>query len=176
MKMKTVQSPKFKVQGRASGGLRLLSLRDFGLWTLGLGLLLVPLARAEDRSSTPKSDVQTVSGFQVPEYDDEGNLKSKLFGDFAKVLPEGVIEISQLRIEFYEKGHVNMTVTAPRCLYDQKKGSAESDADVRIAREDMVVTGKGFSWNNKDQVFQILTQAKVVVKQAREKMNTGVQK
>ena len=54
-----------------------------------------------------EAQVQTVTGFRVPDYDEDNNLKSQLFGDFAKVLPNGVIEITQLKIDFYgdELGH-----------------------------------------------------------------------
>ncbi len=110
---------------------------------------------------------QTVTGFRVPEYDEENNLKTLLLGDFAKVLADGVIEITGLRIEVYQEGKVAMTVTAPHCRFHQKTGMAESDGDVRIANEEMVVTGKGFNWNNKDEVFNIRSQTKVVLRNAR---------
>jgi len=116
---------------------------------------------------------QTVTGFRVPEYDENNNLKSQLFGDFAKVLPDGVIEITQLKIDFYQDGEVGMTVTAPKCIYHQKKGIAESDSDVRISRENMVVTGTGFRWSNKEENFQILNDAKVVLRNVREQMDSG---
>lgn len=118
---------------------------------------------------------QTVTGFRVPEYDESNNLKSQLFGDFAKVLPDGVIEITGLKIEFYQDGEVGMTVTAPNCRYDQKGGRAESESDVRIARENMVVTGVGFQWVGKDEQFKILNKAKVVLKNARTQMETGAE-
>ena len=54
---------------------------------LVLLLALGAPARAADEPA------QTVAGFRVPEYDENSQLKSQLFGDFAKVLPDGVIEI-----------------------------------------------------------------------------------
>lgn len=110
---------------------------------------------------------QTVTGFRVPEYDAENNLKTLLLGDFAKILPGGVIEIMGLRIEVYQQGKVAMTVTAPHCRFHQKDNRAESDGDVRIANDEMVVTGKGFDWNNKDEVFKIHSQTRVVLRNAR---------
>jgi len=117
-----------------------------------------------------KSMVQSVTGFRVPEYDEDNNLKTEIFGDFAKVLPNGVIEITKLKIDFYEKGEVGMTVTAPQCTYDQQRGTADSDAGVRIFRKNMVVTGVGFSYNQKEETFKILNKAKVVLKDAHKHM------
>jgi hypothetical protein len=136
-------------------------------YALALLLAAVAAVWAEE------SSVQTVAGFRVPEYDENNRLKSQLFGDFAKILPDGVIEISQLKIDFYSDGKVDMTVTAPRCTYKQKEGTAESDADVRITREDMVVTGKGFAWSGRDEQFRIFQEAKVVLKGARKQMTAG---
>jgi lipopolysaccharide export system protein LptC len=137
------------------------------------GYVLVLLLAVVAVGWAEKSSVQTVAGFRVPEYDDKNQLKSQMFGDFAKVLPDGVIEITQLKIDFYSDGKVNMTVTAPRCTYKQKEGMAESDADVRITREDMVVTGKGFAWSGRDEQFRIFKGAKVVLKAARKQMTVG---
>jgi len=136
-------------------------------YALALLLAVVAVGWAEE------SSVQTVAGFRVPEYDDNNQLKSQLFGDFAKVLTEGVIEITQLKIDFYSDGKVDMTVTSPQCTYKQKDGRAESDATVRITREDMVVTGKGFAWSGRDEKFQIFKEAKVVLKGARKQMVAG---
>lgn len=137
-------------------------------WWCVAAVVCALAVRAED------ANVQTVSGFRVPQYDDNNNLKSQLFGDFAKILPDGVIEITQLKIDFYSKGVVAMTVTAPYCAYHQKEGMAKSDSEVRIARENMVVTGVGFAYNGDDETFEILSQAKVVLKQAEKAIQTGV--
>lgn len=136
-------------------------------YALALVLVFGVAGWAED------SGTQTVAGFRVPEYDENNQLKSQLFGDFAKVLPDGIIEITQLKIDFYSEGKVEMTVTAPKCTYKQKEGKAESDTDVRITREDMVVTGNGFAWNGRDEKFEIFKDAKVVLKGARKQMAEG---
>ena len=123
-----------------------------------------------------EQEAQTVSGFRVPQYDDQNRLKSELFGDFAKVLPDGIIEISQLKIDFYAGDKVDMTVTSPYCTYDQKQARAESEADVRITREKMIVTGVGFTWDGRDEKFKIKKQAKVVLKEARQRLETSEEK
>ena len=136
-------------------------------------MMAVALLALAARAQTV-DNAQTVSGFRVPDYDDKGNLKSELFGDYAKVLPDGVIEITQLKIDVYNKGAVDMTITAPKCAYNQKEGAAKSDSDVRISRENMVVTGTGFTWTGQNERFEILSKAKVVLKGASQQIDTGV--
>lgn len=121
------------------------------------------------------NDVQTLTGFRVPTYDDQGVLTSQMFGDFAKVLPDGMVEITQLRMEFYENyaadPKAQMVVTSPKCFYNRGKGQAFSDEDVRIARDNMVVTGNGFKWNSEDERLKILKDARVVLKNATRSIN-----
>lgn len=143
-------------------------------WVLAAALIGATAVWAAEEKEE-EALAQTVTGFRVPEYDSQNKLKSQLFGDFAKILPDGVIEITQLKIDFYDEGQVNMTVTAPHCTYKQETGAAESDSEVRIAGKDMVVTGKGFSWDGRDEIFQIFHEAKVVLKNARKQVDTGAE-
>ncbi|MBU0679658.1 MAG: LPS export ABC transporter periplasmic protein LptC [Verrucomicrobia bacterium] len=111
-----------------------------------------------------RTEPQSLSKFKVPEYDDDYNLKSQLFGDFAQFREDGLVEITNLKIEFYRAGIVKMEVSAPSCLYNRDSKEAESESSVRIERENLVVTGTGFTWNPKGQTFHILSNAKVVIK------------
>ena len=120
-------------------------------------------------------NTQTVKDFRVPEYDEKGNLKSELFGDYAKILPNGVIEITNLKMQMFKEGEVEASMTAPSCTYDRNGGRAGSEGSVRIARENMVVTGDGFFWSAKKERIQIFKNVKVVLKDVRS-MNTGVEK
>lgn len=119
------------------------------------------------------SDVPTLTGFNVPEYDKNGNMTSRLFGDYAEFLPDGIVRITNLKIEFYADGKVHMRVTAPECVYNQGTKQAESDSSVRIARDNMVVTGVGFKWAAGREYLEIHSEAKVVLKNVRKRMNTG---
>jgi hypothetical protein len=120
-----------------------------------------------------EEDVQFIQGFTVPDYDDQMNLKSKLHGDYANIHPNGIVDIKNLMIEFFNKEKVNMRVTAPQCTYDRRNKKASSERTVRIAREDMVVTGKGFAWNSDKERFVISTNVKVVLRNVRSNMKSG---
>ena len=114
-------------------------------------------------------DIQEFEGFSVPEFNEKGEMVSQLFGDYAKVLPGGVIEITNLKIEFYKLEQVVMTVTAPACTYNQDLGTASSKSDVRIEREQLIVTGTGFSWDVKDQNVHIFKNARVELADIRHR-------
>ena len=129
--------------------------------------------RSRDISSAiPLGDDTSIRGFKVPSYNDEGVMTSQMFGESARVLPNGDIEIEELRMEFYsqdgERRVTDMTVTSPQCFYNRAKGVVVSDSDVRISRNELVVTGRGFTWNNDKQELKILSDSKVVLRGARK--------
>ena len=139
-----------------------------GLWAgvLAAGLACTVLAQSDDNP--------TLTVFRVPEFDEQGKLKSQIQGDFAEVLPNGVIKITQLTMEFYAKdGQVDMKVTAPKCIYDRDRGGAASDSDVKIERGNMEVTGVGFIWDGKKERLQIYKDTRVVLKDVRKHLKTG---
>ena len=114
-----------------------------------------------------------IGEFRVPEYDSNNLLKSLLFGDYAEVQGDGSIDITELKVEFYEDGtNVQMTVTAPRCSYDRRKGLARSTSSVRIEGDQMTVTGEDFTFDVERERFQIRKDARVEIKNARGRMET----
>ncbi len=134
------------------------------------------LARA---SAQPGGEAQTVTGFRVPSYDREGRMTSQVFGDSARILADGAVDIVELRMEFYAaEGQtatnrpVDMRITSPRCVYNRTTGVATSDAPVRIARDNMIVTGEGFQWIGASERLEIYRNAKVVLKDIKRGLNT----
>lgn len=117
-----------------------------------------------------------VAGVRVPYYDDEGNLKAELYGEHVKFLEDGVAEVTNIRIDVFEQGEVFMTVFAPQCytrVIEQggaKILSVESDGDVLIDMEQMTISGHGFRFNSENNRFDILSEAKVLVKKGVEDM------
>lgn len=134
----------------------------YNVWVITWLLVLVGMARAQPQ------DAQSIRGFEVPEFDRENRLQSMLYGELARLLPSGMVDITDMRIEFYDDDRVvEMLVTAETCLYDRNTRSAESDAEVRIARDNIIITGRGFNWQPDEEQFQIHNEAKVVLKEAR---------
>lgn len=123
------------------------------------------LAAAAVRANT---DSMTASGVRFPSFNDKGEMTSVVFGDTAKVLPNGYVELSNLRMEFLDpkaaERKVQMQVESPHCLYHRERGAAASEKDVRIVNDRMTVTGTGFVWENESQVLKIMKNARVVLK------------
>lgn len=148
-------------------------------WLLLVGLLAMAWGGAVARAEDPTQALglgkdSQIKAFRVPNYDELGIMTSQIFGDYAHVLPNGNIEITALRMEFYryenEERLVEMTVTSPECLYNRRRGQIMSESDIRISREEFVVTGRGFIFNNAQQRLQILNDSKVVLKGAQKSL------
>lgn len=106
---------------------------------------------------------QAVKGFSLPEYDEHGKLKHLLTGETATFLPDGIIQIEDLKIEMYKEGEIMVRVTSPMCLFEQKQGKAASKERIRIVADQALITGDGFAWNGQNEQFQIFKNARVVL-------------
>jgi hypothetical protein len=107
-----------------------------------------------------------ISGFRVPVYDDDGQLQAQLYGEFAKVLEDDEVDITNLKIEMYKDGKVAMTGFLPQCFFNTETRFAKSDGQVLIESESMTVTGRGFVWAFDGGRIEILHESKVLVKES----------
>lgn len=129
---------------------------------LGLGLVL-----ALATGVVAQRAGMELEGFRVPEYNDDGTMQSQLFGSRAVLKEDGLVDITDLKIEFYQTGKSNVVLTAPECTYNRNTKDAESDGPVKIEMQEMTVTGRGFVGKANDYQFTILHDAKVVLKDVR---------
>ena len=106
---------------------------------------------------------QTVKGFRLPEYDENGKLKQQLYGTTATFLQDGIIQLTGLKIEIFRKGEVTARVYSSLCAYDPKRKRAASKQHIRVVTEKAVLTGEGFAWNGETEQFQIFENAKIVL-------------
>ena len=126
---------------------------------LGLGLAACAVAQVQPGMEA--------GGFRLPEYAEDGTLKSQLFGEYARALSNNLIEIRGLRIELYKDGQVETRVTSPHCLYDRGSQAAGSTSSVRITRGEVVITGDRYSYSSRRERFEIHTNARVVLRDVR---------
>lgn len=148
-------------------------------------LLAVPafLYAQESRKAKPSFNLQDyiavgdgLADVSVPYYDEDGNLQAQLYGGFAKMVEDEVIDVTNLKIEVYEKGEVIMTIFAPQCFtaIDESGGTKKlmvhSDGDVLIEMEQMTVAGRGFKYSSERNRFEILSDSRVLVKRAARAM------
>jgi len=133
-----------------------------------LGILLVlTFARgfAQTNGSGSAGVSGTVAGLRLPlSWWDNGKLKSQLLADKAKVPDNGAIYASGVTGEFYAvTGELDVTITTDDCTYDRESKLVKSDSRVKIERNDVVITGKGFEWNANEQLVMITNDVKVVM-------------
>ena len=106
---------------------------------------------------------QTVKGFRLPEYDENGKLKQQLYGTTATFLQDGIIQLTGLKIEIFRKGEVTARIYSSLCAYDPKRKRAASKQHIRVVTEKAVLTGDGFAWNGETEQVQIFQNAKVTL-------------
>ena len=116
-----------------------------------------------------------VSGFRVPDYDDQGQLRAQLYGEHAMVLEDREVEITNLKIEMYKDGKVAMTVFSPYCFFNMETRQVRSEGRVLIESGLMTVVGRGFTWSAKAGRFEILHDSKVLLKQSAQANMKGLE-
>ncbi len=134
------------------------------LKTVGALAVLVAL---ESGAQKPPLAPHRIEGFRLPEYDENGRLKSQVLGEVAEMRADGRIDITDLRIEIFRSGQKEGTIRADRCVFDPDKRSAQSDTAVSIETERLLITGMGLQWEAEGQILRILNQARVELKQGR---------
>lgn len=105
----------------------------------------------------------TVTGFSIPEVDDEGRMRWKVMGESARFKPQGPVHIEGARLEMYRDEQVDIVLTTPHCTYDRQRQEAKTDSPVRIEGKDVVVTGNGFFWSGTSNLVVIRKNARVVM-------------
>lgn len=136
--------------------------------TLIMAALIVAAATARaDSADTTNQPGDNASGyiekFEVPQRDDDGNLKWKLGGDRALIRPDGLMNIFNVRAEFYSSNAVDMVFTSPTCVLDRANDRAATEAPVRIERSNMIVTGVGGDWDGKTSLLFVHHNVQVVL-------------
>ncbi|MBI3986328.1 MAG: hypothetical protein HY343_05385 [Lentisphaerae bacterium] len=132
-------------------------------------LLVGLLPAAQDKKP------QVVHDFRVPDYDERGQLRSEIMGDTARLMDDGRIAVTLLRMNLYEEGKVAMRAFADECVFDRATQTAVSDARVRVEREDVTLSGLGFTFNIKERSFKIFDQTRVELKNVRKRTDLGLE-
>lgn len=104
-----------------------------------------------------------IEKFEVPQRDNDGNLKWKLLGERAVIRPDGLMDIQNARAEFYTSNKVDMVFSSPTCLLDRANNHATTTDHVRIDRENMVLTGIGGEWDGNTSSMVIRSNVCVVI-------------
>lgn len=129
--------------------------------------LATPWLLADSGPAQPKKTDNTPSGyierFEVPQRDEDGNLKWKLIGERAVIRPDGLMDIQNARAEFYTTNKLDMVFSSPTCLLDRANNHATTQDHVRIDRENMVLTGIGGEWDGNTSSMIIRSNVCVII-------------
>jgi len=128
-------------------------------------LLLIGCWKAEPpKSSGTNGPTGYIEKFEVPERDEHGELRRKISGDRALLLPGGIMDVENLRVEVYSSNKLTMVFTSPRCVMDRARNRATTDAPVRVERDNMVITGIGGDWDGSKSEVNIHSNTQVVLR------------
>jgi 3-deoxy-D-manno-octulosonate 8-phosphate phosphatase (KDO 8-P phosphatase) len=141
-------------------------------------LLASPCLFADGNAKPAKDQAQKpadtgngyIEKFEVPQRDDDGNLKWKLYGERAVIRPDGLMDIQNARAEFYTTNTVDMVFTTPTCLLDRANNHATTTDHVRIDRENMVMTGIGGEWNGNTTSMIIRSNVCVIITNGQQSL------
>ena len=134
----------------------------FGRWMAGgaAAAALCALAQLQPGGSA--------TGFRVPDYDEEGQLRSLLSGERVTVLTPDLVELENVQVDLFRDGIVETRIVSPHCLYHRRAQIAMSTSSVRIVRGDVVITGEDYRYEPRRQRFLIQTNARVVIRDVRK--------
>jgi 3-deoxy-D-manno-octulosonate 8-phosphate phosphatase (KDO 8-P phosphatase) len=122
-------------------------------------------AKPAKDDAKPPADTGTgyIEKFEVPQRDEDGNLRWKLLGERAVIRPDGLMDIQNARAEFYTSNKVDMVFSSPTCLLDRVNNHATTVDHVRIDRENMVLTGIGGEWDGNTSSMVIRSNVCVII-------------
>ena len=133
----------------------------FGIRDLRFGI--VALAAMVSLNAQAQIEGMEITGFRVPEYNEQGEMTSQLFGEHAVMGAEDTVEIEGVRLEFYRDGDVYLTASSPHCVYEREEGVAHSDAPVRAEMDGLLMTGTGFEMRASERMVHVLEDSRVEI-------------
>lgn len=136
-------------------------LRTGKHWKNAVFLLLAAALPAV--AQVAQDEEMEITGFRVPEYDEEGIMTSQLFGDRAVMQGGGKVKIDGVSMDFYRDGEVFMKVKSPYCFFNQKTNEARSDAPLEADMEGVRVRGRGYILKSNKRTVQIHEDSQVVI-------------
>jgi hypothetical protein len=127
------------------------------------------IARAENGNKNKSADTNSIplitgyiEKFEIPERDGKGNLRTIFKGDRATFLPDGQMDMVNLRAEFYSSNQLSMAFSAAKCRVDQHNKRGSTDDAFQLEREDLTVTGIGADWNDASKIINVHSNVRVI--------------
>ncbi len=121
-------------------------------------------------------DALPLRGVRIPiECYATGRVKVELKAERADVHESGDMNAYGVRVTFFDPtGRVETVVIADDCLFNKKSNTITSDRPVRMERQGVVITGRGFLWETAVATVRILNDVRVVLDGRLNAMQKGV--
>ncbi len=118
-------------------------------------------------------NMKGIEGIRWPiEHYENGRVKTQLIAERVENVTTAGVEVSRMIVQFYdENGRTNLEAHIDGCIYDSKEGKAVSQSDVRIEKDNIVITGHGFDWDAGKRMFRIFRKVRVVLTHPARKSN-----
>jgi hypothetical protein len=107
----------------------------------------------------------TLSGFQTRGTDDDGKAQWELHGKTAR-LRGGLYRLDTIQLVVYLEDGDRVTITSPRCIFDQARGIARSDAPIKVVSEEMTLEGEGYDFDINRKLLRVRSRVKMKLKKA----------
>lgn len=131
----------------------------FKLILLTAIFVFVPfILRAQDEAVNGE-----VSGFSFVLPAKDGGKQCIVRGDTANFLPEGEIEISNVKTQIFRKGSSDIFITSPKAKFNKATREVKTNEEVQISMKEMIIEGKGLYWDPSSNKAEIRKKVKVTI-------------
>jgi hypothetical protein len=111
-----------------------------------------------------------LEGFETRGTDKDGKPQWELHGEKAR-LRGGQYRLEDILLAVYLEQGGKATITSPRCVFDQARGIASSDAPLRVKSEEMTLQGEGYDFSIERRVLRIRSHVTMNVKKVGDHMS-----
>jgi len=105
----------------------------------------------------------TLVGFETRGTSKDGKEEWQLHGEKAR-LRGGLYQLDRIRLVVHLENNSRATVTSPKCVFDQTRGIAHSDAPLHVVSEEMTLEGVGYDIAADRKVLRIRSQVKMTLR------------
>jgi hypothetical protein len=124
-------------------------------------LLLIPCVGRAQMQFTVGSIIR---GFELPQTDARGKLRTKIRGEEALVISANQIRINGLMIEIYDENEIVTTsIRSTDCTYWRMENKLTTDKDIEVRHQGMNMTAHAMEWELRDSKGSFRENVKVTL-------------
>ncbi len=153
--------PAFPLFLLASRPARGRALRSF---SVAGSLAVLFLVSAAIGFSQPVTATTPVQNFKLPTFTPEGYRSMLLLGSSATVAP-GVINLTEMNLTLFSgdaASKVETVILSPVAAVSPDSGQVSGDSTVRMIRDDIEITGTGWTYDHRQKKVSITRNARIV--------------